>query len=168
MHVLARCRGMEEVWSGAPFFLTGNHDSGSFWAWLMALRNTLSEAHFLLAVTVMWKSWEVRNLDVHNSPIHSPPDIVAWSREFLDAFQAAQVLAPGSTNGAANEVWIPPPRGVLKINVDAGFPGQQDDCWISMVARDSAGECVWWSRRRLVGRPKPADAEVIKFITDWS
>lgn len=48
--------------------------------------------------------------------------------------------------------WSPPPLGVIKINVDAAFPGQVDDFYVGMVARDSVGMCVWWCRKMIVGR----------------
>lgn len=55
--------------------------------------------------------------------------------------------------------WQPPPLGVIKINTDVGLPANSSDSWISMVVRDSSGSCVWWSKKRIIGRPKPVDGE---------
>lgn len=38
------------------------------------------------------------------------------------------------------------------------------DSWESMVARDCTGKCIWWSKKRIVGRPKPANGEAMAIL----
>lgn len=35
---------------------------------------------------------------------------------------------------------------------------------MSMVTRDSMGVCVWWSKKRIVGRPSPADGDALAIL----
>lgn len=51
----------------------------------------------------------------------------------------AQVPAMVPTTQEDATTWTPPPARIIKVNVDAAFPEQLDDFWVSMVARDSHG-----------------------------
>lgn len=55
-------------------------------------------------------------------------------------------------------------QGFLKVNVDAAFPLGTDFFRISLVARNSAGKCVWWHRKEIQGRPQPFEGEAIAIL----
>lgn len=51
---------------------------------------------------------------------------------------------------------------VIKINVDEAFPGQSEFFFfIGIVAQNSSGECIWWCRKKLVGRLRPVEGEAL-------
>lgn len=49
----------------------------------------------------------------------------------------------------------------MKINVDAAFPSQSDVVWVGMVAHNNSGDCIWWNRKKFVGRLKSVDGEAL-------
>lgn len=155
---------MESIWSAHPFLLDIGDSRYSFWAWVLFLKERCDSDTFLLAVVVMWKQWEIRNSEVHGSKFYPSADVVSWSQEFLERFWGAQVHLPPRSNPQVGSVWSPPPPGYIKINTDASFPGNSKDAWVSMVARNSDGECVWWSKKLIVGQPGPADGEALAIL----
>lgn len=41
---------------------------------------------------------------------------------------------------------------------------KRDGYWVSDVARDADGSCLWWYRQSLVGRPHPSDGETVAML----
>lgn len=123
------------------------------------MKKFLSPDQFLVALVLAWKIWEIRNKEVHGLNDGFPPDLVEWSREYLRTYQEAQGSGMGLQLQQSPQSWIPPIDGFIKINVDAALPTGKDFYRISLVARNAQGECLWWSRRELVGRQLPQDAE---------
>lgn len=58
-------------------------------------------------------------------------------------------------------IWTPPASGTIKLNVYVAFPEGVNWYRVSMVAR---GECVWWFRREVVGRPSPTVGEAMAVL----
>lgn len=56
----------------------------------------------------------------------------------------------------------------MKINVDAAFPSQSDVVWVGMVAHNNSGDCIWWNRKKFVGRLKSVDGEALAIHHDIS
>lgn len=164
MHILRACRGLDEIWLAAPFSMQLEIGNISFWAWLVMLKKRLEPDTFLLAVVVMWKTWETRNLETHGTKRYAPTDIVTWGQEFLERYWSAQVSIPVSAVPSTPSVWCASPPGFIKINTDASFPVNGSDALVSMVARSNSGECVWWSKKRIIGRPLPVDGEALAFL----
>lgn len=164
MHVLGECRGMADVWRGHPFQLDSHNHQVSFWAWIMELHRSLETSIFLVALVVMWKIWHLCNQDVHSEPASAPSDIVQWSTDYLKTYHDAQL--PGMVTNPQDQTtnWTPPPAGSIKVNVDAAFPEGVDVFWVSMVARDNNGTCVWWSRKKIVGRPRAVEGEALAVL----
>lgn len=117
-----------------------------------------------MAVVVMWKQWEIRNNEVHGSNYSTPGDVVSWSYEYLTRYWSAQVSPPSRSNQSPSTSWSPPLPDFIKINTDASFPENSRDVWVSMVARNSMGSCVWWSKKKIIGRPSLADGEALAIL----
>lgn len=93
------------------------------------------------------------------------PDLVTWAKTYLDSYHAAQVPnAMPSTGRALPQGWTPPTAHTIKINVDAALPSNSGNFRVGMVARNSQGVAQWWSRREMVGRPNPTDAEALAVL----
>ncbi|XP_012838164.1 PREDICTED: uncharacterized protein LOC105958703 [Erythranthe guttata] len=67
--------------------------------------------------------------------------------------------ANSGTPRAAASKRSPPPAEIIKINFDAGFPQGKEYFQVAMVAWNHNNQCVWWSIRKLQGRPKIVDGE---------
>lgn len=80
---------LDLIWRQTQIFVLEFEDSESMWTIVTSLRSSLSADVFLLAMMVLWKSWELRNMEVQNSPNDVPPDIVSWCSDYLKIFQAA-------------------------------------------------------------------------------
>ncbi|XP_012849448.1 PREDICTED: uncharacterized protein LOC105969246 [Erythranthe guttata] len=95
-------------------------------------------------------------------------EIIGWCCSYLHAFKDAQFrnLRPHKPNH--EEVWKPPPWGIIKVNVDAAFPPSKYFYNISLVSRNSDGQCIWWKIRKVFGQIRPVDGEanaVLQAIT---
>lgn len=101
------------------------------------------------------KAWEVRNQEVHDSSFEAPDDIWQWCAAYLDHYQRAQIpsslvaLSPGATE------WQVPSLGMVKVNVDVG---------LLRNSMNDAGECIWWSKKLIVGRPSPVNGEALAIL----
>lgn len=165
VHVFTECRGLRDIWSGPPFNLPAFASHSSFWAILQLLKKPLSRVLFLQALIICWKAWETRNKEVHGAEMGWRQDLVHWSKTYLDSYHAAQV--PSSLNSDSRsslQVWIPPTANRIKINVDAALPSNSENFRVSMVARNAQGVTQWWSRKEMVGRPNPTEAEALAVL----
>lgn len=109
-HILQRCRGTTAIWQAPPFSLQQLGERQSFWAWLTFLRSSLASETYLLAVVVMWKLWEVRNAEVHDTPTLSSPEIIQWCQVYLESYWSAQTPHIGRHfPSTAFSEWSPPP-----------------------------------------------------------
>lgn len=84
---------------------------------------------FFGAMIVMWKAWELRNNEVHDSSYQAPTDIVQWSAEYLECYRSAQIKLAIAQGATAQTSLQPPPANYIKINIDVGNPGTDQDSW---------------------------------------
>lgn len=134
------------------------------WAIFSHLKSSLSHDTLLLGLVLCWKVWGVRNEQVHGSNAGFPANVVDWCKEFLKAYQRAQCPTSHPSTAVDTVDWIPPAGGFIKINVDMALPASADFFRVSGVARNENGDCLWWFRREVVGRPKPSDGEAIAML----
>ncbi|XP_012857536.1 PREDICTED: uncharacterized protein LOC105976823 [Erythranthe guttata] len=94
---------------------------------------------FLLALTIAWRLWGIRNDILHGNDGTSIDDVLSWSQMYLNEFHAARILARNTHTPSLPDAW----RGWLKINVDAALPpGQQFFIATRQVhGRPNAEEC---------------------------
>lgn len=112
----------------------------------------------------MWKTWEVRNKEVHDSSFDAPDDIVQWCAAYLDHYQGAQIPPSLVALSRGASEWHAPPLWTVKVNVDAGLPRDSTNACVAMVARNYVGLCIWWSKNLIIGRPSPTDGEAIAIL----
>lgn len=133
IHVFFVCRGMDELWSGSPFWLPHIPKHIAFWAVEVFIASHQAMEKFLLDAVVLWKGWEIQNIVVHQSVHQVPADIIKWSEEYLARYQAAQVTISKVFQVRHGSIWIPPVENMVKINVDAAFPGQSKFFYASQM-----------------------------------
>lgn len=163
-HTLMECRGLKEIWSGAPFFLPRVDRNATMWTIFAHLKDCLPRELFLLGLVLCWKVWAIRNDQLHGSNSGFPMDVVGWCSEFIKAYHHAQSPIPSPSLHTGNVEWLPPTSGLIKVNVDVALPSKSDFFRVSGVARNDRGQCLWWYRSDLAGRPHPSDGEAMAML----
>lgn len=163
-HVLMECHGLREIWAAAPFRLSpsGSHDSP--WMLFCKLKNAVFREDLLLAMVIWWKTWELRNKEVHGVEDGAPPDLLSWARAYLAMYMASQTTTPPAAKEVLPTVWKPPDPYFVKVNVDVAFPANSDCIRVGMVARNARGVTIWWSKREIPSRPQPSEGEALAVV----
>lgn len=125
------------------------------------MKEALPHEEFLVGLVVWWKSWEIRNKEVHGVEDGVPSDVVKWSREFLALYQESQIKPPPPAPEVLPSIWVPPDPGFIKINVDVAFPKNAYFIRVGMVARNAQGVTIWWARKAIVGQPPTSVGEAM-------
>ncbi|XP_012829392.1 PREDICTED: uncharacterized protein LOC105950572 [Erythranthe guttata] len=159
VHVVYDCNGLKEYWAAKPFRIKQVAENLSFWSWLELLHNLLPKEVFHLSVIACWKIWERRNRMLQGEEGMQLEAIFPWCQAFLADYRNTEFGQLTVTKMIQPVIWTPPPRGTLKINVDAVFPANGDYFNVSLVARHEDGLCVRWRVVRIRGRVSPAEGE---------
>lgn len=142
-HVLMECRGLRDLWSSDPFSLPMVNSQDSMWYIFCLLRRSVSEDLFLVGLVIWWKVWDMRNKELHGIEVGFPSDLVKWATEYLACYHSAQVKPPPAFPNPLPNIWVPPDPGTIKVNVDATLPEKTNFIRVSMIARNSHGNCLW-------------------------
>lgn len=153
-----------DVWAGPPFSISFEDGRDSFWSKLTYLKAHLDKETFLLATIVMWKAWANRNQEIHDPQYEDPSNLVQWCANYYEQYQRAQLPAYLAPFSSGVSMWQAPSPGMVKVNVDVGFPRGSPNAWVAMVARNETGDCLWWSKALIVGRPSPTDGEALAIL----
>ncbi|XP_012856167.1 PREDICTED: uncharacterized protein LOC105975516 [Erythranthe guttata] len=108
---------------------------------------------------VMWKIWELRNKKLHGEKDILLGDLVNWCRSYLSTFQRTCTKALHGTVPFHSASWNPPEFGCVKVNFDVAFPRGGNYYVMANIARDYNGKCLWWSTKKILGRPLPIEGE---------
>lgn len=84
-------------------------------------------------------------MDTHNSQHQVLANLTNWSEEYLTRYREVQINPTLLLNVQSSAIQTPPPGGLVKINVDAAFPGQSSEFWVGLVASDYSDACIWWN-----------------------
>lgn len=144
-HVLTQCRGLRQIWSNPPFSLQPADTHESFWSLYLRFKRSLPQEQVIIGLVIWWKTWDVRNKEVHGVDEGFPPDLVDWARNYLEIYQGAQVKPLPTSPSPVARVWVPPDPEFIKINVDAAFPVGGRSFIASMIARNAQGVTIWWT-----------------------
>lgn len=69
----------------------------------------------MIALIMLWKTWELRNKEVHGSVEGFPSNLVRWAKEFLTTYQEAQTKPVSSSSMHLPQVWIPQIRATSRL-----------------------------------------------------
>ena len=93
-------------------------------------------------ISVMWSIWHSRNRVTHDDEQLDPFSFVKRIREdlaLLDIPESHASILPGHG-------WVPPDKGVVKINTDAALGMDSDKVGAGGVARSSTALLGAWSK----------------------
>ena len=120
----------------------------------------------LVCLTVtMWAIWYARRKVIHEEMFQSP----LFTHNFIERFLSdLETTTPTEVKQREGERirplvprWIPPPQGVLKVNVDAALSKNSDTAAVAAVARDETGMFLGASALVVEGITSPEVAEAM-------
>jgi len=131
-----------DFWRKSPFRLcTNEREHVDFGAWCHKALSELNADQSGLLVTLIWGLWTIRNRWVFEKKRASVgislERLVDNWRRYVTAMEEKKVKNRGRVTGTAE--WKTPPRGVLKVNVDASI-GRGGKRGIGVIVRNSRGE----------------------------
>ncbi|XP_028089296.1 uncharacterized protein LOC114289726 [Camellia sinensis] len=152
-HLFFGCEWAKRVWFDSGLgFRCDELDMGTIWSWfgkLFASLGTASEGRSVLCsmIWVAWSIWKVRNEHLFNHYIVDPIEVIAKAKQEEAVFLAAcevdsafvETIAGAQSSGPQ---WVPPPRGIWKINCDAATDLSRGRGAVVVLLRDEKGNLL--------------------------
>jgi hypothetical protein len=134
----------------------------SAYDWLMSAIETLSSEDFIRVAITFWSIWYVRRKVIDEDSFQSP----MTTHLFVDRYIAD--LGITNTEQIANKVkvpkttrWIPPPAGLMKINVDAAISKNTNRASATAIVHDGGGQFLGASTLVMEGCIDPETMEAV-------
>ena len=150
-HIFLDCEFAMDFWRKSPFRLcTNEREHVDFGDWCHKALSELNANQGGLLVTLIWGLWTIRNRWVFekkraNVGISIERLVDIW-RRYITAMDEKKVKNRDGVTGTAE--WKPPPRGVLKANVDASI-GRGRKRGIGVIVRNHRGEIRMAASKRI-------------------
>jgi hypothetical protein len=134
---MARC-----VWALADEEITEHlycSDEGRAREWLAMLISTLHHDDQIKVFVTLWAIWHARRKAIHEQIYQSPLTVHHFAARFVEELRESEGLPRSKPRVAAEQrdlIWIPPPRGTTKINVDAAVGKNTGRGSVAAVAQD--------------------------------
>jgi hypothetical protein len=109
-------------------------------AWLANVLSSLPHEERVRVVVTLWAIWHARRKVIHENIFQEPLS----TRDFIDR-SVTELGMTTTTPGEAKQCgrsplrWIPPPVGLVNINVDATVSKNSDQAALAAIARDVNG-----------------------------
>jgi hypothetical protein len=137
--------------------------------WLFAMFDTVPHVQLIRMCVTAWAIWHARRKAIHEGLFQSPLSTYHFVESFLTDLEQSKGVATKSacvTRAAAapkpcSPAWIPPPAGVVKVNVDAAVARNKDHGAIAAVTRTAAGEYLGSSSVIMTGISDPEILEAL-------
>jgi hypothetical protein len=128
----------------------------------MSAIETLSSEDFIRVEITLWSIWYVRQKAIHEDSFQSPMTMHLFVERYIAD------LGITNTEQIANKVkvpkttrWIPPPAGLMKINVDAAISKNMSRASAAATLRDGGGQFLRASTLVVEGCIDPETMEVV-------
>jgi hypothetical protein len=152
-HSLLECNMAKCVWALAredTMEHICNIQEQSAKAWLAAAISSLSVEESRRTMVTLWAMWHAKRKAVYENIFQSPLSTHSFVERFIADLDLSISRPEARQKTAASfRRWIPPPRGVSKINVDATL--SKNSSKASAVARDEAGNFLGASAVMMLG-----------------
>lgn len=130
--------------------------------WLEDIIGSLEHEDLTRVVVTLWAIWYARRKVIHENTYQSPLSTQHFVKRFVEDLPAVKTLENTSrTVGSTGPRWLPPPAGLMKINVDATLAKNEDRASASAVTRDGEGKYLGASALVIQGI---TDAEIMEAI----
>ncbi|CAL1377257.1 unnamed protein product [Linum trigynum] len=161
LHRFMECAWSRRIWRRSLWTDRYTHiEEETVQAWLNRVLTTADQETIGGICCLLWFLWVERNNQVFNGPKLEEEEIArkaeAMFREYKSEQEKLQVKREGLNRRRVQ--WEPPSVGVLKVNTDAGWFGNEGTS-LAMVVRDWTGEFVFAAARRETENWSPPIAE---------
>ncbi|XP_021746156.1 uncharacterized protein LOC110712039 [Chenopodium quinoa] len=167
LHALFDCTMAKEIWLHSQYRrIVDEAPAESFadrWVWLD--QKVQGDGIYQIAALI-WAAWRCRNLllfeGVRSNPTVLAGNLCRWVADY--GAYAKCVFNPQKRVGIkSNSVWLPPLRGVLKLNVDAHV-GSAGKAAVGVVGRNEDGTIVLTATQSIVQQsPEIAEAVAVRY-----
>jgi hypothetical protein len=143
-HALLNCAMSHSVWALVDEEVTEhmqNAEEGRAREWLATMISTLEEENPTRILVTLWAIWHARRKAIHEQIYQSPLSIHSFVESFLaDLNQGTEGERRRRGVRAVEALaWIPPPQGMLKVNINAATSKNTGRGVVAAVARDDRG-----------------------------
>ena len=111
--------------------------------WLFTMFDTLPQDQLTRMCVTLWALWHARRKAIHEGVFQSPLSTHCFVDSFISELTQLKKSEAGDrqrgVGAPSRPVWIPPPVGIAKINVDAGVARKHQRGAVAAVARDGQG-----------------------------
>ncbi|CAL1353854.1 unnamed protein product [Linum trigynum] len=163
-HLFFRCPLAIRLWTlvGLSNFIE-TAQTVNFSLWWRHIISQTSLFHILQCVCLLWRIWKSRNEVTFE---FTQPHVSSLARQFYNqVLEISSLLPPSSPQPLLPNIpattWVPPPKGFLKINVDATVSAS--GCSPGLVIRCSDGHVMLAFGLQNQGIVNPYLAELLAF-----
>lgn len=145
-HALLGCKMAKKIWRSSQFpemlVESKSHDiSGMFQG--LTKKQHISKMETVAAL--LWVIWTARNKWLFEGRKDDPISLMARAESIVEAFRNSRKplenFQARKEDDKANQ-WCPPPKGWLKVNVDAAVDGKKQVAGLGVVVRDWKSNCI--------------------------
>lgn len=133
--------------------------------WLFSMMDVLSHDELTKMTVTLWAVWYARRKLIHKGINQSPYATHNFVVNFIAELEQLAPQPEAQTTARAQpdrtNRWIPPSRGCVKINVDAGVSADQSVGTAAAVCRDRDGTFLGSSMLMIQGLVDPPTLEAI-------
>lgn len=144
-HALLSCTMSRCIWALTEetiVTMMTEHAEPSAKNWLFELHEALNHGSFTKLVVTLWAVWYARRKAIYESLYQNPHQTISFVESYLQELQQIPTCTPRVQVIAApaqQRRWIPPPAGVVKINVDGALARNSRVGVAAAICRDSNG-----------------------------
>jgi hypothetical protein len=149
---------------GVARMLLSRSEQGNARQWLANLIDTLKQEDQVTVFVTLWAIWHARRKAIHEQQFQSPLTTHLFVQRFiadLKCSKTCQPKKPAAQSAQASTRWIPPPPGMVKINVDAAVGKATGRGAVATVARSESGMFLGASTVVLLGKTDPVTLETL-------
>ncbi|XP_071685478.1 uncharacterized protein [Lolium perenne] len=109
--------------------------------WLAQMMETLPHEEQITVFVTLWAIWHARRKAIHEQIFQSPLFVHHFVQNYLKDLELSKrtVQQPAAATETIAPRWIPPPTGMVKINVDAAVGKNLKRGSVAAIARSSDG-----------------------------
>jgi hypothetical protein len=164
-HSLVNCNMARCVWALAPpdiIDLVGNIREPHARGWLAAVFEALPHEERTRVVVTLWAIWHAKRKAVYEGMFQSPLLTNAFVERFLNDLNLLAASPAKETKQTIHcPKWIPPPAGMVKVNVDAALSKNSSMGSIADVVRRGDSTFMGASSVVLAGITEPETLEAL-------
>ncbi|XP_057432855.1 uncharacterized protein LOC130725663 [Lotus japonicus] len=144
----------------------------SFRGWILGLLLNGDAELLTRVVMLVWALWKHRNEILFHGGLADVGVVTNMAYEVLRDWTEANERRPAREGRQNQETmnfekgWIKPREGALRINIDAGWFGENGQ-GLGLVIRDHHGECMYAATKFLSSRSNPAVEGATCMVACW-